>query len=678
MTGYRFVPIDHRVVSPPVPFEALRLDKPHEEGSISGTLEVKWVAETPVCVGHSSDQHSKNANGDAAPCVRPLAIYDSDRKVKRGVLPGSSLRGMLRTVMEIATFSHLGRINDHRHFGTRHLQMQKGEIKANDIQSGWLTYCFTKKTWALRVAGRRGDIYPIRICDVLATIKDGIKYDDDQWDKLLKDCLNKKEQDVLRNDFDQVKGNENGKWGLLNVAQKRRIFAKIQKDFPDKKELHMLRKVNFMLDGGYNKNRGKFNPTTGLPGNSYLIVGGKDNENKRQNEVFVEPPKKSHTHTLCKEFMNTFNRINSNNVNGDWPEPTGLWRYWLGQMKYTNFFSQKGDGKDMDPEPQIEGCEFPGIPVFFCGDPKKAEKPASAKEFFMGLSRVLKVPHKKSVGDVAGQLYGGNGSYRVPPLVEVFDFARALFGWIEKPEDQGSVQDNVKIKALAGRVAISPAFTEKEPTFTEKKKFVLGSPRESFHRYYLKDGDYNSEKACPVGRKRYPVRKKITENGGDATESTRTTVMFHKPGTVYSGKIRVHNLHPVEMGALVWCLSFGNLDKPMCHSIGRCKGFGYGSLKLESLEWGKESSRTFKKNLPDDLVDSNERPDLNKLAGKFEEYMARELKLTDREGFRNNNTIQKLRGYANPKFANDKNLDYPPVEKFENIREPLGKSEEWG
>ena len=80
----------------------------------------------------------------------------------RGVLPGSSLRGMVRTVMEIATFSHLGRINDHRHFGDRELMT----LPANEIQAGWLRYCEKKDKWTLTVAARAGRIYPVPFAEV--------------------------------------------------------------------------------------------------------------------------------------------------------------------------------------------------------------------------------------------------------------------------------------------------------------------------------------------------------------------------------------------------------------------------------------------------------------------------------------------------------------------------------
>ena len=101
--GYRFVPFGDKIVEPPVALEELRLDTPHQGGSVSGILEMTWLAETPVCIGVTGENQT----------VEPFEIDG------RGCLPGASLRGMIRSVMEIAGFCHLGPINDHRHFGFR-------------------------------------------------------------------------------------------------------------------------------------------------------------------------------------------------------------------------------------------------------------------------------------------------------------------------------------------------------------------------------------------------------------------------------------------------------------------------------------------------------------------------------------------------------------------------------
>ena len=155
--GYRFVPIGDRVVTPPVAFDDLRTDTPHSEGSVSGTLDVTWAAETPVCIGPAGEGRD----------VEPFEIDG------RGCLPGASLRGMLRSVMEIAGFCHLGPINDHRHFGFRNFDdaiNYRSRVQADGIKAGWLSY--EGEEWILTVASQNGALYPVDFDSVLTCIRE--------------------------------------------------------------------------------------------------------------------------------------------------------------------------------------------------------------------------------------------------------------------------------------------------------------------------------------------------------------------------------------------------------------------------------------------------------------------------------------------------------------------------
>ena len=91
-------------------------------------------------------------------------------------------------------------------------------------------------------------------------------------------------------------------------------------------------------------------------------------------------------------------------------------------------------GED-DPAP-VDQCGLPGIPVFFCGNPKTVSSSADydpkTSNFVMGISRVIKIPYRESVGDVAARLYDREGPYRTPKLRDEFDLARAIFGWLDE------------------------------------------------------------------------------------------------------------------------------------------------------------------------------------------------------------------------------------------------------
>ena len=442
-------------------------------------------------------------------------------------------------------------------------------------------------------------------------------------------------------------------WRVMSIHDKRLLLAK---SCPN-----LMQGVAFTQDGVYfdRIQRGRFAPTGRSP-NGYLVVGGaatSPNAN-RTNEVFVGRPSQ-HRHVLHKEFISLFNRINANPGRKK-PEPTGAWRYWLGQK------ARKAGLMDpnQDDPISIELCDLPGIPVFFYGDPRtvsvNSDYDPKTNSFVMGISRLIKIPYRDSVGDIAGNLFDQDGPYQVPRLKEKLDFARAIFGWLDEAEDNDD-----QVSALAGRVAFSPAFSSTVPQKTKPKTFVFGAPSESFYPFYL-DGDYHGKGGKPVGRKRYPAR--FTPNEPDIPNentATQSQVSFHASGTTYAGRIRVHNLHPVEFAAFVWSLTFGKIDGPWHHVVGRAKGHGYGRMRLERLVWAR----------PPKVRGSVKTDDWDALAETFESWMSERLG----HDFAEVETIRRLRAYANPKMGDKyrRRLSYPPVEDFKTLRSPVDADEDW-
>ena len=105
----------------------------------------------------------------------------------------------------------------------------------------------------------------------------------------------------------------------------------------------------------------------------------------------------------------------------------------------------------------------------------------------------------------------------------------------------------------------------------------LGEPKLSFYPGYAKDGmNYNTLGFQFRGFKQYwlqPVQKK------EVSESSFTTEM--KPlnaGSAFSGSIHFRNLHPDELGLLLWCLV---LDPDCQQNIGRGKPYGYGRVEIK-------------------------------------------------------------------------------------------------
>ncbi|MDI7268384.1 MAG: RAMP superfamily CRISPR-associated protein [Myxococcota bacterium] len=103
---YNFVPLSPFVVFPEWANNGdfAPHDWPFKDG-ISGTIDIEIEALTPI--------FTRGTGGNPSEFFRtPDGKY---------AIPGSSIRGMLRNVVEIATFSKMSRVNDHR-YGVRDLQ----------------------------------------------------------------------------------------------------------------------------------------------------------------------------------------------------------------------------------------------------------------------------------------------------------------------------------------------------------------------------------------------------------------------------------------------------------------------------------------------------------------------------------------------------------------------------
>jgi len=87
------------------------------------------------------------------------------------------------------------------------------------------------------------------------------------------------------------------------------------------------------------------------------------------------------------------------------------------------------------------------------------------------------------------------------------------------------------------------------------------------------------------GWKRYPPRPDgeiaIQEPQGEQRANNAIQIRLHTidKGAKFTGGLVFHNLRPVELGALYWAMTFG--DNPKCrHGLGMGKSFGFGQVGL--------------------------------------------------------------------------------------------------
>ena len=129
---FNFVPLTDKVFFPDWA-DQISHDIPFEDGT-SGVLRLKITAQTPVFVrnGHTKqDADDKNET------------YTSFSKSpdNKYFIPGSSLKGSIRNVLEIISFGKLNPINDAR-YAVRDLSRRSGymdKLNPNKVRCGWLS-----------------------------------------------------------------------------------------------------------------------------------------------------------------------------------------------------------------------------------------------------------------------------------------------------------------------------------------------------------------------------------------------------------------------------------------------------------------------------------------------------------------------------------------------------------
>lgn len=151
---YNFVPVSKQVVKP-YWTKHVSHDIPFADTQ-SGTIEVTMTAESPIFVKNglkkSEEEQFFNMNdGKKEGQKKP---FDFNRDERGYFIPGSSLRGMIRSVMEVMSFGRMeNKVNDHK-YALRDLSgaMKKhyrDNLKPDKIFAGWLSKDLLTNTYRI-------------------------------------------------------------------------------------------------------------------------------------------------------------------------------------------------------------------------------------------------------------------------------------------------------------------------------------------------------------------------------------------------------------------------------------------------------------------------------------------------------------------------------------------------
>lgn len=239
------------------------------------------------------------------------------------------------------------------------------------------------------------------------------------------------------------------------------------------------------------------------------------------------------------------------------------------------------------------------IPVFYLtGD--------NGKITHLGLAMMFKLPADTSIGQM---IKHSSPDHRNPQVV---DLAEAIFGRLESGKGKG---DGWRGRVSFGwALAVAGTWREDEtPT-----PAILARPKPGYAPAYVRQRDFQSDKGTellrvgtrpngdpdranyrsymawdpsgkdPVkeeirGWKRYPVRGQphVPPPTVEGDSVSRLRPLRPAPGRAitFTFRLRYHNLHPVELGALLWAALWGGGEE-LRHAVGMGRPFGWGRARV--------------------------------------------------------------------------------------------------
>ncbi|MEA5446824.1 TIGR03986 family CRISPR-associated RAMP protein [Gammaproteobacteria bacterium AB-CW1] len=528
--AYNFVPLSDWVHIPDWGNQVSH-DIPFQDG-LSGEIHYELVADSPLLVG---GEQEKSGNGPGK--VRPVRDADGNY-----IIPGSSLKGMLRAVTEIAAFGRM-RFVDDRMLGLRDISgnavkgAYMGRLKGK-IKSGWLQW---------DEASGRHQLIP---CDFLPLHHRDLE----NWLGISTPIFAARETVADKFSNWEQYCHDNGKPGY-------------------EWELPFRRKEGLAVpdDNG---------PESGMPVFTMQISDSRDEKGKKRDFIFFNERAEDVVNLSPRDWQD-FLRVHegepglpdASKKDMAWP---GYWReqYFAGQaMPVFYVESERGYRIGLAYMPKLAGDY--GV--------QDAIGHVSGDH--------LSQPGVENGYDFADLLFGAVGE----------DPDDALKGRVsvETARAQGNVAEEAQSPTILNgpKPSYFPSYLQ-QPTDDSGERLSKGPWVEKLERIlqeknlgpqYITYLDSKNPPARVRGFKRYPARNEKTVGVQPLTaeqkKNTRVQVQLHTlpAGTRFQGRLVFHNLKPEELGALVWILEWGG-DAKLRHSQGMGKPFGFGQVHFELNE----------------------------------------------------------------------------------------------
>ncbi|MBL3587408.1 TIGR03986 family CRISPR-associated RAMP protein [Rhodovulum sulfidophilum] len=571
---YSFVSLSHEVFLP----DEAKLGVPSQDapvdGGVSGTIDFTLTSDTPLLVGGANDKKGEKtfmkAPGDCP------------------VIPGSSLRGMIRNVMEIATFGKMQLVDDQR-VTVRDLQHGAKE-DYRDRMSGAIDGAYAPRSFAgfLKFVDGRPTLFPCEFGRIdHRDLEDLI--DRSRLPEVWCGKRKKKYRRTLHETFETISRCKQKTKDGISISQTEARFVEER----------------------------------------FIELGGK----LEHNDLWVQEADAFHTHHGNKTLV--YRRVAKDRDSAERGTTVSAQKM-PGRLVFTGmpskrkhmeffFFERRDDLAsaiddkvwrkflDAHEEQEKESITWKwrkralnrgeAIPVFWLGI--RDERSISVEH--LGLAMMFKLPADNSIHDMIGR--------ESPHLDDPRpDLATRLFGRIAdttKETGMAATQPGFKTRLSFGWATLT---TPREQYSELEKRTPRARPKPGYVPSYVLQRDlqangqlgrigmrdegpiyapyrsYMNKKDGQADRirgwKRYPARPVPDEapvpdvpEGAEGNAAILRPIQAQQGELTFKGKIRFHNLHPAELGALLWVLTWGG-NSGLVHSLGSGRDFGWGQVRF--------------------------------------------------------------------------------------------------
>lgn len=503
---YNFVPLEEVVISRYNSYKELPAHNRIEKDRYSGSIHYTITPETAIFIGGSKGKEFyKNIDG----------IY---------AIPGSTIRGLVRSNMRILGFASVGNEIQDAKFMYRAVAGKKPKKqKENQKENLREQYRNILGEKSIEVQAKINGEIQLKSVLVAKNVKAGyLKYENGKYYiyGTIKDARTKEDEInyyVVREEI------------AIELSQK---FRELNDLLREEEKKPFYKEISFKVDGenliteiGEVENDSKVGKKVG-----YIMRSGYI---KNKKAIYIIPD--------IGEKLFEIPQKDIDNYNIDWNMKKNILEN--GEVDYWKLPDTNGEIK----------------PVFYLWENGNLN---------LGFTPRLRLLYEHSILE-------GLPKEHLEKEGNTFDYVKSIMGFTDKNQNYRS-----RVQFFD---AVLDTTIDKAKFF--KKSLILGEPKPTSYRDYLtnKDGKiatYNDPDFRLRGVKQYwfhqaePEEKKEEK---DTSENVKDEIQPMKKGGVFKGTIQFENLAEDELGLLLWSL---RLNEDSRQNLGKGKPYGYGRVKI--------------------------------------------------------------------------------------------------